>query len=119
MKKMIKKIIVYTLLVFCFTGCTQRAPDEVELEFNNSVNPEEAVWKFNYETLAADLTDVGWIDRVEILPDSYEQYIKDKKLIIRITAVEGTNVTGHDKENIYNFVKNSGYADQFDIEYIE
>lgn len=109
------------LLLFCFTGCTQWVSNEEEEELilDSSVNRGEAVWKFNYDTLVSALTEVDWIAKVEILPDSYEAYIKDKKFVIRITVIEGLKVTGQDKEHISDYVKNSGCAEQFDIEYVE
>lgn len=122
MEKRLKKyFIVCMTLLFCFVGCVQNTPneDEAELILNNTVNRGEAEWRSNCEILVSALTEVAWIAKVEILPDSYEAYLKEKKFIIRITAIEGLKVTGQDREHISDYVKNSGCAEQFDIEYVQ
>lgn len=122
--KIKNSIIICTLLVFCLTGCTQKEQkdvneDEAELIFDSTVNHDEAVWQHNCKLLVSGLTEVDWVAGVEILPDSYTDYVKDNTVLIRITPAEGQEVTDQDRKNVSNYVMNSGCVEQFDIEYVE
>ena len=122
MEKWLRTVfIVCMILLFCCAGCVQNAPDEdeVELILNSTVNRGEAEWRSNCEILVSAITEVSWVAKVEILPDSYEDYLKEKKFIIRITEKEGLGVTEQDRERISDYVKNSGCVEQFDIEYVQ
>lgn len=117
--------ILCLLLLFILTGCTNTAApantdtEEVALLEDSSVNPDEATWKANCDSVKASLSDISWIASVEISPDSYEEYSKNKKAIIYVTPVADAKVTDQDKKSIDEYISNTGAFEQFDVTYIK
>lgn len=134
MRKVLCMGIIFTFLLL--TGCGNKESDKSKddivstqaeavasqtddgvFDINADIDKAEGEYNASVEYIKTSICELGYVDKVEVLPESYTEYSKSEGVTITVT-LDGTKDIPEDyKESIDNFVDSTNYYDKYELKY--